>query len=105
MAPTGGLRMSDVANPFSDYDKCLSGLIFLFRHARADHFWPILYGWVLRRSILLRRNVVRPWRQPMVALALAKATVDAWRAVRRGPVSGLPRHASSRTPRGTHAHS
>jgi len=105
MAPTGGLRMSDVGNRFSDYDKCLSGLIFMFRHAEVSQLWPILYGWVLRRSILLRRNVVRPWRQPMVALGLAKATVDAWRAVRRGPISELTQHASSAMPRGTRVHS
>jgi len=89
LAPTGGLRMSDRANGFSDYDRCLSGLIFLFRHADTAHFWPLLYGWVLRRSVLLRQNVVRPWRQPLVAGALIAAAADAWRAAHRGPISGI----------------
>jgi len=88
--------MSDVASAFSDYDRCLSGLIFLFRHADAAHFWPLFHGWVLRRSILLRRNVVRPWRQPLVVGALIAAAADAWRAARRGPISGLDGEAASR---------
>ncbi len=93
LAPAGGLRMNDPKNAFSERDKCVSGLIVLFRHAGIAEAWPILYGWVLRRSVLLRRNVVRPWRQPRVVLGLASATIDALRAVRRGPQSAL-------TPRG-----
>jgi GT2 family glycosyltransferase len=94
-APAGGLRLSDPASPFSEYDKCLSGLIFVFRHAGREDLWPVLYGWVLRRSVLLRRNVLRPWRQPMVAWGLLRAARDAWRAVRQGPGPRTMRPASS----------
>jgi len=83
--PMGGLRLSDPTNPFSEYDRCLSGLIFTFRHAGPREFWPLVYGWVLRRSVFLRRNLTRPWRQPAAVWGLLWATLGAWRAVRRGP--------------------
>lgn len=79
----GGLRLSDASNPFSAYDRCVSGLIFTFRHAGPGEFWPLLYGWVLRRSIFLRLNMVQPWRQPAVIWGLLRAGIDAWRTVRR----------------------
>jgi GT2 family glycosyltransferase len=86
LAP-GGLRTEGTKTRDVDRDKCLSGLIVLFRHAGPLDGWPVLYGWVLRRSVLLRKNVVRPWRQPRVALTLASATLQAYRAHRRGPIS------------------
>lgn len=85
LAPAGGLRLSDPNNPFDDHDKVLSGCIVLFRHAGRREFWPVLRGWVLRRSLLLRRNVVRPWRLPRVVLALVRALVAGRRAARRPP--------------------
>jgi GT2 family glycosyltransferase len=80
LAPAGGLRTAGPRSYYLDRDKCRSGLIVLFRHAGPREAWPILYGWVLRRSVLLRKNVVRPWRQPRVAFELAVAAGEAWAA-------------------------
>jgi len=90
VAPAGGLRLSDPRNRFSERDRCLSGLIVLFRHAGIEDAWPILYGWVLRRSVLLRHNVMRPWRQPVVLLGLLQATAIAWRVARNDPQGTAP---------------
>ena len=90
VAPAGGLRLSDPKNRFNERDRCLSGLIVLFRHAGIEDAWPILYGWVLRRSVLLRHNVMRPWRQPKVLLGLLQATATAWRVARSDPQGETP---------------
>jgi GT2 family glycosyltransferase len=88
-APIGGLRASDSGNPFGERDKVLSGALMFFRHGRAGFRWNLFYNYVLRRSILLRRNIERPWRQPAAWLGTIAALWDAARRVRRGPTSRL----------------
>jgi GT2 family glycosyltransferase len=87
LAPVGGLRLSDPENAFSEADRALSGWIFALRHGRGRVFWVLVYGWVLRRTLLLRRNVKRPWRWPSITVALWRSFRVASRAVRRGPRS------------------
>jgi GT2 family glycosyltransferase len=87
LMPTGGLRLSDPRNPFSEGDRALSGWIFALRHGRGHVFWALVYGWVLRRTLLLRRNVVRPWRWPGILFALFHSFRVAGKAVRSGPRS------------------
>jgi GT2 family glycosyltransferase len=86
--PQGGLRFSDNRNNFTDYDKSLSGLIFTFRYgANLRVFFYLFYNWVLRRTVLLKQNVLRPWRQPKVVWGLVQAWREARQVVAAGPRS------------------
>lgn len=87
LAPVGGLRLSDVGNRFSEADRALSGWIFALRHGRGQSFWMLVYGWVLRRTLLLKRNTLRPWRWPAIVVALWRSFRAARKAVLRGPCS------------------
>jgi GT2 family glycosyltransferase len=94
LAPTGGLRLSDPRNAFSEADRALSGWIFALRHARGHVFWGLVYGWVLRRTLLLRQNALRPWRWPSILVALLRSFRVACRAVRSGPRSRFSQGAA-----------
>jgi GT2 family glycosyltransferase len=85
-APAGGLRMSDPKNRLSEKEKIYSSILFLLKNEDAAWRWYLLWG-VLRRSVLLKGNLKRPWRQPLVWLGLWQAWREARAAVRRGPFS------------------
>jgi GT2 family glycosyltransferase len=86
-APMGGLRLSDPRNNFTEKEKALSGLVFVLRHGRAYSSGSLFYRWVLRRTILLKRNVSAPWRLLSVTAGLISALWEARRIVARGPIS------------------
>ena len=84
MSPAGGLRLSDPANRYRERERALSGWLFALRHAQGALRWRLVYGWVLRRTLLLRRNAVRPWRWPASIFGIVSAYFDARAAVRAG---------------------
>lgn len=84
MSPSGGLRLSDAANRYRERERALSGWLFALRHASGSLRWRLVYGWVLRRTVLLRRNALRPWRWPASIAGVVAAYFDARAAVRAG---------------------
>jgi GT2 family glycosyltransferase len=99
--PMGGLRLSDASNSFNEFDRALSSWIFLLRHG-TKRTWPSLfYRHLLRKTVLLKRNVVRPWRQFPVCAGVVRAFFEARRRVRGGPRSrfGTPGHEKSESRR------
>ena len=84
--PVGGLRLSDSANSFNEFDRAVSSWIFVLRHGRG-RIPSLLYRHVLRKTVLMKRNFVRPWRQPAVWAGVIRAYFEARRRVRRGPRS------------------
>jgi len=75
MAPAGGVRLS-APNSFSDTDKALCGLLFYLRHIHKEHkefrFFYI-HQYILKRTLLLKRNLLRPWRLLAVLWGLIRA--------------------------------
>jgi GT2 family glycosyltransferase len=68
-APLGGLRLTDPSNT-ADGVLLAQGLwLFVLRHGYRGMYWRLVKDHVLRKTVLLRRNVIRPWRS-------ARAVVD-----------------------------
>ena len=86
-SPIGGLRLSDATNKFSEKEKAVSLLIFLLRHGAPGFYIDLLWNHIIRKTILLRRNIVEPWRQPKVWWGLLSGLPEAIKAVKQGPVS------------------
>ncbi len=91
--PVGGLRLSDSANSFNEFDRALSSWIFVLRHGRG-RMPSLLYRHLLRKTVLMKRNVVRPWRQPAVWAGLIRAYFEARRRVQAGPRSRFTQAAA-----------
>ena len=86
-SPIGGLRLSDQANVFSEREKAVCLFIFLFRHGARGYYLNLLWNHVIRKTVLLRRNVMEPWRQPKVWWGLLSAIPEAVKVVNHGPIS------------------
>ena len=85
--PMGGLRLSDANNPFNEFDRrCRAGFSFL-RHGNWRTYPSLIHRSLLRKTVLLKRNVLRPWRQPAVWTGVIRAYFEARRRVRCGPRS------------------
>lgn len=89
IAPTGGLRLtaSNRTIPFSYSERVTSAWVFYFKHIQGQ---PLglklfyLFHYILRKSMLLKDHVLRPWRQPFVAWGLLQAFLTAREASRHG---------------------
>lgn len=90
-APAGGLRLSRNARRFSEFDKALSGWLFLLRHGQSGWKWYLLWNWVLRRTLFLKENTIRIWRWPLCVFGISSAYLGARHAVRLGPRSRFAR--------------
>ena len=89
-SPMGGLRMSDLKNKRINYVKTSSGFwLFLFRHSTKDMFWHLLYHHVLRKTIFLKVNFLKPWRQFFVFPSLIVGFFRGLFLWCRGPFSHL----------------
>jgi len=88
-SPVGGLRLTDETNIFSEKEITICLFIFLFRHGAPGFYTYLLWNHVIRKTVLLRRNVIEPWRQPKVWWGLISAIPEAIKAVNRGPISRL----------------
>ena len=86
-APMGGLRFTDSTNQSSGRDRALAPLLFALRHGRRGSLRWTWYDGLLRKTVLLRDNVVNPWKQPAVLAGLFKALRPAWAAARSGAAS------------------
>lgn len=61
--PMGGLRMSDLNNKVN-YVRTATGFwLFLLRHGTFKMYGHLFYNHVLRKTVLLKVNLRRPWRQ------------------------------------------
>lgn len=69
-APAGGLRLDDPCNPWSEADRYLSLWIFYFRHVPPKWRRWYLRDAILGKSLLLKKNFIRPWRWPAVLAGL-----------------------------------
>jgi GT2 family glycosyltransferase len=84
-APSGGLRLSDRTNVV-DMEATAFGLwLFFFRHGYRGMYGHLLMKHVLRKTVLVKRNLFSPPR----LLAVIKATVTAFFRARTA-VSGGP---------------
>ena len=82
-APMGGLRLADPRNSFTEAEKYVSLWRFFFRHVpRRWRRW-YLHNAILRKSLLLRRNAMRPWRWPAIVAGLAISWAQARAADQR----------------------
>jgi GT2 family glycosyltransferase len=79
--PLGGLRLSDPRNKWSEAEKYVSLFRFYFQHVPPRWRRWYWHKCVLRKSLLLRRNLVRPWRWPLIGWGLASAYFKARRAL------------------------
>lgn len=89
LAPIGGLRLGarDLYNTFSECERVVSSLVFYLKHIHQDHSYLrryFLYHHVLRKTILLKANALRPWRQPLVIAGLVQAWQLAREVLRQG---------------------
>jgi len=72
-APMGGLRLDDPRNTYAEWEKYVSLWVFHLRHVpKKWRRWNFKEG-ILRKSLLLKRNALRPWRWPTVLLGLLRA--------------------------------
>ena len=95
-APVGGLRLSTTnkGSSFSDRDKVLSSLVFYRKHVRNQRWGIKLFyirNHILRRSIFLKANVVRPWKLVGAVVGLVQACLAVRRCPGRGSVSTASR--------------
>lgn len=85
--PMGGLRMSDLGNQVN-YSKTSTGFwLFLLRHGTPDMFWHLFYNHILRKTVLLRLNLQRPWRQAIVIPGVILGFFQAFILLNKGPQS------------------
>jgi GT2 family glycosyltransferase len=72
-APMGGLRLDDPRNTYAEWEKYVSLWVFHLRHVPPKwRKWNFREG-ILRKSLLLKRNALRPWRWPIVLAGLWRA--------------------------------
>jgi GT2 family glycosyltransferase len=89
-APMGGLRLDDPRNTYAEWEKYVSLWVFHLRHVPAKwRRWNFKEG-ILRKSLLLKRNALRPWCWPGILAGLWKARRVAKRAL-QAPAGSLPR--------------
>jgi GT2 family glycosyltransferase len=87
--PMGGLRMSDVKNQVNHLITSTGFWLFLFRHGTPTMYWHILFNHVLRKTIFLRVNLSRPWRQFFVIPGVTFGFFRAYALLLKGPTSRL----------------
>jgi len=85
--PMGGLRMTDVQNRPERINTAAGFWLFLLRHGDRSTYGHLLYRHVLRKTVLLKINVYRPWRQLFVIPAVLAGMVKALVLLNRGPTS------------------
>ena len=76
LASKGGLRFSDKKSPFNHTEKVVSAWVFYFKHIQKNNTkfrFYYLYNYVIRKTLFLKLNLLRPWRFPMVLFGLVKA--------------------------------
>jgi GT2 family glycosyltransferase len=85
--PMGGLRMSDLGNRVSYRQTSTGFWLFLLRHSTPDMVWHLFYNHVLRKTVLLKVNLQRPWRQVAIVPGVALGFFQACFLLSKGPQS------------------
>jgi GT2 family glycosyltransferase len=85
--PMGGLRMSDLGNRVSYRQTSTGFWLFLLRHSTPDMIWHLFYNHVLRKTVLLKVNLQRPWRQMVVIPGVILGFFQACFLLRKGTQS------------------
>jgi GT2 family glycosyltransferase len=80
-ATMGGLRLDDPCNPWSEADRCVSLWVFFLRHVPREWRRWYLRDAILGKSLLLKRNFLRPWRWPAILSGLLLGYLRARRLV------------------------
>lgn len=88
-SPTGGLRISDKRNTFSERERAISALIFVIRYIRYGMIGHLLWNHLLRKTILVKHNITNPWRHLKAWAGLISAIPVAIISVLRGPKRGV----------------
>jgi len=84
----GGLRLNDTTNVASEFDKHYSSWLVYYRHVPPRWRRWFLWHRILRRRLLLRRNVFRWHRWPPIISGILKSRTAAQQRVRgRGKAS------------------
>ncbi|QCS50070.1 glycosyltransferase family 2 protein [Picosynechococcus sp. PCC 11901] len=90
--PMGGLRMSDVTNKV-DYARTSTGFwIFFLRHGEKGMYSHLFYNHILRKTVLMKTNLKRPWREIPVILGLILGFFRAYKLVQKGVDSPFLNH-------------
>lgn len=90
MASDGGLRLSSPkssSNQLSESEKVISGVIFYLKYIRPRHkelSGYYIFHYILKKSIFLKRNLLRPWRFPIIIGGLFQAVFAARKILGEG---------------------
>jgi len=85
----GGLRLSDSTNAASEFDKHFSSWLVYYRHVPPRWRRWFLWHRILRRRLLLRRNVFRLHRWPAILSGMFASRAAARKLIRgSGPSAG-----------------
>jgi GT2 family glycosyltransferase len=82
-APMGGLRLDDPQNRYAEWEKYVSLWIFHLRHVPPKWRRWNFKNSILRKSLLLRHNALRPWRWPSIGFGLLRAKREALRLLKK----------------------
>jgi GT2 family glycosyltransferase len=83
----GGMRLTDRANKASAIATFRGLWLFVLRHGHRGMYGNLVFHHVLRKTLLLKQNIVRPWRQPILAIQAMIGFARASAIVSRGPQS------------------
>lgn len=82
--PMGGLRMSDPSNKVN-YARTSTGFwVFFLRHGEKGMYSHLFYNHILRKTVLMKTNLQRPWREIPVIFGLILGFFRAYRLVQKG---------------------
>lgn len=85
--PMGGLRMSDRSTAVNWRATAEGFWLFVFRHGHRGMYRHLIYQHVLRKTVLLRQNLLHPWRQATVLAQTIRAVPSAFARRSSGPRS------------------
>jgi glycosyltransferase involved in cell wall biosynthesis len=85
--PIGGLRLSDRSNTVDRIATAQGFWLFVLRHGHLGMYRYLVFSHVLRKTVLMKQNVYRPWRQVAAIAQLVRALPIAYANVARGPQS------------------
>jgi glycosyltransferase involved in cell wall biosynthesis len=82
--PMGGLRMSDSKKKV-DRARTYTGFwVFLLRHGEKKMYLHVFYNHILRRTVLLKNNLLNPWREFNVVFGLIVGFFRANNLIKKG---------------------
>jgi len=84
----GGLRLNDTTNVASEFDKHFSSWLVYYRHVPPRWRRWFLWHRILRRRLLLRRNVLRWHHWPAIIRGILTAREAARQEIKAGPKTG-----------------